>query len=84
MIKEDEDEDSSLNSLPFDFKNEIEERFNEPEPAPKNGRTLIENIKTAEYKADKKEEKDNKESDSGSNKNKRLIKKRKRDIIIPR
>jgi hypothetical protein len=82
VIEEDEDEDSPLSSLLFDFKDEIEERFNEPKPALRNKRVLIENIKTAEYKADKEEE-DNKESDGGSNKNKRLIKKRKRDIIIP-
>jgi hypothetical protein len=38
IIKEDEDEDEDnfLNSLLFDFKNEIEERFNEPKSAFKN------------------------------------------------
>jgi hypothetical protein len=83
VVKEDEDEDSLLSSLSFDFKDEIEERFNEPKPAPKNRRALIEGIKIAEYKANKKEEEDNKESDSNFNKDKRLIKRRKRDIIIP-
>jgi phosphoenolpyruvate synthase/pyruvate phosphate dikinase len=81
---EDEDEDSPLSSLFSDFKDEIEERFNEFKPAPRNGRALIKDIKTAEYKVNKKEEKDNKKSDSSFNKNKRLIKKRKRNIIIPR
>jgi hypothetical protein len=84
MIKEDEDEDSPLSSLPSDFKDEIEERFNEPEPAFKNRRALIKGIKTAEYKANKKEEENNKKSDSSFNKDKRLIKRRKKDIIIPR
>jgi hypothetical protein len=81
---EDEDEDSFLSSLFFDFEDKIEERFNEPEPAPRNKRALIEGIKTAEYKTNKEEEKDNKKSDSGSNKNKRLTKRRKRDTIISR
>jgi hypothetical protein len=84
VVKEDEDEDSFLSSLPFDFKNEIEERFNESKPASKNRRALIKDIKTAEYKTNKKEEKNNKKSDSNSNKDKRLTRKRKKDIIIPR
>jgi hypothetical protein len=41
---EDEDEDNPLSSLPFDFKDEIEERFNESKPAPKSGRALIKDI----------------------------------------
>jgi hypothetical protein len=84
MVKEDEDEDSPLSSLPFDFEDEIEERFNESEPAPRNGRALIEGIKTAECEADKKEKEDNKESNNGFNKDERLTKKRKRNTIIPR
>jgi hypothetical protein len=84
VIKEDENEDNPLSSLPFDFKNEIEERFNEPKPAHKNRRALTKDIKIAEYKTNKKEEKNNKESDNNFNKNKRLTKKRKRNIIIPR
>jgi hypothetical protein len=84
MIKEDEDEDSPLNSLPSDFKDEIEKRFNEFEPAPRSRRALIKGIKIAEYKTNKEEEEDNKKSDDSFNKDKRLIKRRKRDIIIPR
>jgi hypothetical protein len=84
MIKEDENENSPLNSLSFDFKDEIEERFNESKSAPRNKRALIKGIKTAEYKTNKEEEEDNKESYSSSNKDKRLIKRRKRNIIIPR
>jgi hypothetical protein len=84
IVKEDEDEDSPLNSLFFDFKNEIEERFNEFKPALKNRWVLIKSIKTAEYEINKEKEEDNKKSDSNSNKDKRLIKRRKRDIIIPR
>jgi hypothetical protein len=88
MIKEDEDEDededSLLNLLFFDFKDEIEERFNESESAPRNRRALIKSIKTAEYKTNKEEEEDNKENDNNFNKDKRLIKKRKRNIIISR
>jgi Fe2+ transport system protein B len=86
MVKkdEDEDEDSPLNSLPSDFKNEIEERFNELKPAPRSRRALIKSIKITEYKANKEEEENNKKSDSNSNKDKRLIKKRKRNTIIPR
>jgi hypothetical protein len=76
MVEEDEDENSLLSSLPSDFKDEIEERFNESKPAPKNKRALIEDIKTAEYKINKEEEEDNKESDSSSNNDKRLIKKK--------
>jgi phosphoenolpyruvate synthase/pyruvate phosphate dikinase len=80
VIKEDEDEDENnfLSSLSSDFKNEIEERFNEFKPAPKNRRALIKSIKTAEYKTNKKEEENNKKSDSNFNKDKRLIKKRKK------
>jgi hypothetical protein len=84
VIKEDEDEDSLLNSLSSDFKDEIEKRFNESKPAPRSRRALIKGIKITEYKTNKKEEKDNKESDSSFNKDKRLIKRRKRDIIISR
>jgi hypothetical protein len=84
MIKEDENENSPLNSLPFDFKDEIEERFNESESALKSRRVLIEGIKTAEYKANKEEKENNKKNDNNFNKDKRLIKKRKRDTIIPR
>jgi hypothetical protein len=84
VIKEDEDEDSPLSSLLSDFKDEIEKRFNEPKSAPRSRRALIENIKTAEYKINKEEEENNKKSDNSFNKNKRLIKRKKRNTIISR